>query len=145
MSRTRRKRHIGRGAPDIALWCGVPAQTANFGVDVDEFPAQVLKITELSDLALGFAFGGHGSKAFGVSLTVDLICQPEVRTMTGIAGLRATATGLAAPPHDGANRSRSEISQPANLVAQSGAAQFKLTQRLSHPDVSVPATFRLTT
>jgi hypothetical protein len=118
----------------LRLWGGVPAQTANFRIDVDEFPAQVLKITEFGDLALGFAFGGHGSQAFGVSLAVDLICQPEVRTMTGIVGLRATATGLAAPPHDGANRSRSEISQPANLVPQSGAAQFKLTQQFSHPD-----------
>jgi hypothetical protein len=121
-----------------------PAQTANFCIYVCQFPAQPLEFTEFSNFPLRFVSFRHRFKAFRMCLTFRLVGQPYIRTMAGIARLRAAATGLAASPDDGTDRSGTEVAQIRNLLAQLGSLPFQVAQLInSHNTLSVSATLSI--
>ena len=80
------------------------ARLADLGVDLHEFPAQLLELAELSDLVFRFANGGGGGERLGDRLAFQLVGQAEIGTVAGVVGPMAVAVGFAAATAGGGDR-----------------------------------------
>lgn len=86
---------------------------------------QALQLAKFSDLSFDFSRCGVVGKRFGDGFAIDLIGQPEIRTVARIFGLVAVAVGLAASARSRRDRTSTQIPQRCDLVGDAGPPLLK--------------------
>ena len=112
-------------------------QLANLLIEANQLGAEFLESMKLSDFLLRFAQGNGIGERFGNRLTRRPTGQPELRIVAGVARFGAMAGGLTAAPHNGGDRTGSQIAQPEELMQELGASGFENSEIVRHIFLSV--------
>lgn len=99
---------------------------ADPGVDLNERPNELLEVAELSYFALGLFLSAWRWKRLGYGLAPTFISQSRVRAMHRIAGLMATAVGLAAATAGIGDGTAAQIAQSRELLDEIGSSGLKI-------------------
>jgi len=84
---------------------------ADLGVGFDKFPAELLEIAELRNLAFCLAGRSRSRQRLRKGFTVHFIGKPEIRAVAWLAGPMAAAVWLATATRRGGNGTSSKITE----------------------------------
>jgi hypothetical protein len=108
------------------------SQAANLSVGLDKLTTELVKSAKLGDFAFGFVDRGGRRQRFGDALAGDLVSEPEVRAMAGLAGLMTAAARLATSAGRARNRTRTKIAELSDLLHDIFPALLEISKGEGH-------------